>query len=113
MLPYVELDFANYSEDFWDGAQLQYSLDAGASWEVGMIGTGDNWYTNYGIGFGFDPDWPFGYPEGWVGSDGSWKTAHHDISLPAGEPQVQFRIFFASDGSVPTGMTDLLSITSR
>ncbi|MCB9021558.1 MAG: PKD domain-containing protein [Chitinophagales bacterium] len=101
VLPYVELDFANYSEDFWDGAQLQYSLDAGASWEVvGMIGTGDNWYTNYGIGFGFDPDWPFGYPEGWVGSDGSWKTAHHDISFLAGEPQVQFRIFFASDGSV-------------
>ena len=28
------------------------------------------------------------------------ETAHHDISFLAGEPQVQFRIFFASDGSV-------------
>ncbi|MFN3939655.1 MAG: CARDB domain-containing protein, partial [Chitinophagales bacterium] len=100
-LPYVKLDIWWETENYWDGAQLQYSLDAGSTWNViGSIGSGDNWYTNYGIGFGYDPSWPSGYPEGWVGSGGEWVTAYHDISFLAGEPQVQFRIFFASDGSV-------------
>jgi PKD repeat protein len=101
VLPYVEFDIAWYTENYWDGAQLQYSLDAGTSWEViGTIGSGDNWYTNYGIGFGYDPEWPSGYPEGWVGGSGSWEHAYHDITFLAGEPQVQFRFYFASDASV-------------
>ncbi|MBK7109299.1 MAG: hypothetical protein IPH61_09285 [Bacteroidetes bacterium] len=100
-LPYVQLDIWWEGENYYDGAELQYSLDGGVAWNVvGTIGSGDNWYTNYGVGFGYDPSWPSGYPEGWIGSGGDWKTAYHDISFLAGEPQVQFRIFFGSDGSV-------------
>ncbi|MBK8487955.1 MAG: hypothetical protein IPL48_09225 [Bacteroidetes bacterium] len=100
-LPYVQLDIWWEAENYYDGAELQYSLDGGIAWNVvGTIGSGDNWYTNYGVGFGYDPAWPSGYPEGWVGSGGDWKTAYHDISFLAGEPQVQFRIFFGSDASV-------------
>ncbi|MFZ1611934.1 MAG: CARDB domain-containing protein, partial [Chitinophagales bacterium] len=100
-LPYVQLDIWWETDYYFDGAELQYSLNGGVAWNVvGTIGSGDNWYTNYGISFGYDPSWPLGYPEGWVGSGGDWKTAYHDISFLAGEPQVQFRVFFSSDASV-------------
>lgn len=96
-LPYVELDVWWETPDFWDGARLEYSLDAGGTWEVvGGIGTGDNWYTPGGCySFGYDPI-TFTYRPAWEGTGGGWKTAYHDISYLAGESQVQFRIHFKS-----------------
>jgi len=93
ILPYVQLDINWNTEGFWDGAQLQYSLDAGTTWEVvGDFGTGDFWYT--GTAIALDSEY------GWVGSGSGWVTAYHDISELAGETQVQFRMYFATDGSV-------------
>ena len=49
----LEVDLWWVTEEFWDGLQLEYSTDGGASWTLlGDIGTGDNWYTNYGIALG-------------------------------------------------------------
>ena len=93
LIPYVEVDIWWVTEDYWDGMQLEYSTDGGASWTVlGDIGTGDNWYTNYGIALG--------YENGWVGNGPGWVTAHHDVSFLAGETDVKFRFFFAADGSI-------------
>ncbi len=96
VLPYMELDIWWDTYAFNDGAQLEYSTDAGATWTLlGDIGTGDNWYTTYGYSLGYDPMIP-GYEPGWVGSGGGWKTAHHDIAFLAGESSVKIRIKFAS-----------------
>ena len=76
-----------------------------------MIGTGDNWY-NYGIGFGFDPGWPF-LPRK-VGLEAT--EAGKPLTTTSPSRQVNPRCNSASS-SLPmvlsTGMTDLLSITSR
>lgn len=94
--PYVELDIWHYTPDNQDGVRLEYSLDAGVTWEaVGGLGTGDNWYTAPTFAFGYDPILGTNRPA-WEGSSGGWKTAHHDISFLAGEPQVQFRIHIAT-----------------
>ncbi|MFN0275442.1 MAG: GEVED domain-containing protein [Chitinophagales bacterium] len=93
VLPYVEFDIWWATYDFYDGAQLEYSLDAGVSWDyVGDISTGDNWYTGPGYSLGWTGSI---YEPGWVGSGGGWKTAHHDLTFLAGEPQVKFRFRFA------------------
>lgn len=93
IIPYVEVDLWWETEDTWDGMQLEYSTDGGATYDVlGDIGTGDNWYTN--TAFALD------YETGWVGSGGGWKTTHHDISFLAGETDVKFRFKFAADGII-------------
>jgi len=96
LLPYLELDIWWATYPSYDGAQLEYSTDAGASWEIlGDVGTGDNWYTTFGYSFEYDPSIP-GYETGWVGSGPGWVTAHHDVSFLAGETAVKFRIRFKS-----------------
>lgn len=100
ILPYVQFDIYWYTEDTYDGAQLEYSTDGGATWTLlGNIGTGDNWYTNNAIALGIDPDLEI-YESGWVGYGIGWETAHHDISFLADETDVKFRFRFASDGSL-------------
>lgn len=96
ILPYIEFDIWWETYEFNDGAQLEYSTNAGATWTLlGGIGTGDNWYTTYGYSLGYDPV-TSEYENGWVGSGGGWKKAHHDISFLAGESSVKFRFKFAS-----------------
>lgn len=96
LLPYIELDIWWETYPSYDGAQLEYSTDAGASWTVlGDVGTGDNWYTTFGYSFEYDPVTAT-YERGWVGSSGGWKTAHHDIAFLAGESSVKFRMRFKS-----------------
>ena len=100
ILPYVDFDIYWYTEDTYDGVQLEYSTDGGATWTLlGGIGTGDNWYTNNAIALGYDPDLLI-YETGWVGYGTGWQTAHHDVGFLAGETDVKFRFRFASDGSV-------------
>lgn len=88
------------SEDFFDGAGLQSSIDSGRTWQqVGAVGTGINWYNAAGL---FSN--PGGQPDGWSGigaqSSGGWVSAEHPMVNLAGEPDVRFRFVFGSDGSV-------------
>lgn len=96
VLPYVEFDIWYDTYAYTDGAQLEYSLDAGITWTlIGSVGSGDNWYTSTGYSLGYDPI-TFEYEQGWVGSSGGWLHTHHDLSFLAGEPQVKFRFRFES-----------------
>lgn len=97
ILPYVEFDIWWQTYDTYDGAQLEYSLDAGSTWTlVGDVSTGDYWYTSTAYSLGWTGTT---YESGWVGSSGGWKTAHHDLSFLAGEPQVKFRFRLATSWS--------------
>lgn len=94
ILPYVEFDIWWDTYSFNDGAQLEYSLDAGTTWTLaGAIGAGDNWYTSTGYSLGYDAATGM-YEEGWVGAGPGWVKAHLDLDDLAGEPQVKFRIHF-------------------
>lgn len=93
VLPYLEFDLWWETEDFWDGMQLQYTTDGGATWNIlGDLGTGDNWYANSAVALDGG--------NGWVGNGPGWVTAHHDITFLAGESSVQFRFYFAADGII-------------
>ncbi|MBL4707312.1 MAG: hypothetical protein JKY48_02580 [Flavobacteriales bacterium] len=91
------------SENSWDGAVLQMSIDNGVTWtQVGTFLDPNNWYNDNTINglqnTGFSG-------EGWtgnaanIGSNG-WVLAEHDLTGAANQPSVQLRIAFGSDGSV-------------
>ena len=92
-LPIVEFKFWYNSESGWDGAQLQVSIDSGATWlRVGAVGDPNNWYNNTSISGLSD--------QGWSGNGSSWLSVKHTLDTLGGKPAVKFRVHFASDGSV-------------
>lgn len=102
--PWVAMSVWWDSENTWDGTNLQYSIDSGATWvNVGAAGAPFNWYNNNNISSA-----PGGDPSGWTGSSqdgfssGGWVTAKHPLDTAAlnGQSYVLFRLAFASDGSV-------------
>ncbi len=100
--PTVSMDLWWETEYSWDGAALQYSIDAGQSWErVGNFGYSDNWYNNNSIN-----SLPGNQPQGWSGDTGSGKSSGGWVKAQAplnpallAEPQVLFRVAFSADGS--------------
>lgn len=98
VFPYLEMDINYDIQTFSDGAKVQYSLDAGASWtDLGNIGTGENWY-NHAFCYGMWPDFYSIDYRGWSGNSGGWQHAYQDLSMLGGEGSVKIRVIFASDG---------------
>ena len=100
--PWISVNVWWESENNWDGAVLQYSLNGGATWmTLGQLGDPYNWYTNATL-----IAQPGGQGNGWAGrvntNDGSagWVTAKHRLDGLAGQPAVRLRFAFASDASV-------------
>lgn len=97
--PYIEFDlwydgygFTGYG---YDGINLQYSLDGGATWSIVDADLGDdnlNWYNaiNYTWWTGSS------YDSAWCGAAGGWIHVQHDLETLAGEPNVQFRFHFGT-----------------
>jgi hypothetical protein len=92
------------SENSWDGANLQVSVDTGATWT--NIGTPaapaiNSWYNDNSISGG-----PGGSQEGWTGDvnnigSNEWVWSKHALDTALmGVPYVQIRVAFGSDGSV-------------
>ncbi len=100
--PYFTMDVWWNSEFSWDGANLQTSIDGGATWQnVGAVGDTINWFTDNSINGN-----PGGSGDGWSGrtstGNGSngWLKAEHPLTGLGGISGVLFRINFGSDGSV-------------
>jgi hypothetical protein len=98
---WIALDANWYSENAYDGAVLQSSIDGGSSWQnVGKLDDDNNWY-NQGALIGL----PGGQSEGWGGivvdvASGGWLKAAHLLDPSLLRKDVRFRIAFGSDGSV-------------
>ncbi|MBI9066804.1 MAG: T9SS type A sorting domain-containing protein [Salinivirgaceae bacterium] len=90
----LELDICYNSESRWDGFNIEYYN--GSSWNIlGSVGDGTNWYDDS------DVDALGNNIHGWSGNNDTWTTA--SLSLPSeleDNSAVQFRVRFASDGSV-------------
>ena len=111
--PQFKMNIWYDSEQSWDGAALQMTINDGITWtQVGAFGNPNNWYNDNTINglqtAGFTGD-------GWTISaglgSGGWLLAEHDVPTAANQPSVRFRIFHGSDGSVTRdgfGFDDIL-----
>lgn len=84
------------TEDFFDGFCVQYSVNAGSTWNVlGQPGDsyGVNWYNRPTVGALNSA--------GWSGSSGGWiRSSYTLIPLNGYSGPVQFRFLFASNDSL-------------
>ncbi|WNJ21628.1 GEVED domain-containing protein [Pontibacter sp. G13] len=99
-VPYVRMKIWWHSEWSWDGAVLQTSIDGGLTWQnVGSYGDPDNWYNDNTVNGS-----PGGSQEAWTGNNNNgsngWVVAEHELVGLGGQPSVQLRVAFGSDGSV-------------
>ncbi|MCB9231600.1 MAG: PKD domain-containing protein [Bacteroidia bacterium] len=101
--PWIAIKVWWNAEFSWDGSNVQYSLDSGATWtNVGLYLDPTNWYTDNSIAGN-----PGGSQEGWSGrassgnGSGGWVQATHPLpAILIGQPSVMMRVTFGSDGSV-------------
>lgn len=96
------------TEQSYDGANLQYSIDQGATWTILGSATSNsnclstNWYNNSSVRFiGFTAGWsgsvqPGSGNCGSGGGSGQWLTAKHNLSMLAGKSKVIFRFAFGA-----------------
>ena len=104
-----EISFSIFweTERKYDGANMEYSTDAGANWN--LLGsandnscTASNWFNNASVNF-------LGGANGWSGNvqstagsclggsgSGVWLVARHDLTFLAGLPSVTFRFRFGA-----------------
>ncbi len=99
--PVIEMAVWWNSENSWDGAVLQSTINNGVTWQnVGAYLDPVNWYNFQNLitspGAPFNPN-----SEAWNGtSSPGWLVAKHDLTGLAGQSAVRLRIAFSSDGSV-------------
>jgi PKD repeat protein len=96
--PYIQLDIWRFFEQNRDGAVLQWTENNGQTWtNIGSIDDGINWYNSFAV-----PSLPGGI--GWTNRiDNDWVESRHRLDSLVGKKNVQFRIFYGSDG---TGITN-------
>lgn len=96
--PELKMNIAWDSENTWDGAVVQYSLNGGQSWvRIGNFGDPFNWYTSNDIYIR-----PGGQSHGWTGTQanngsGGWVEARRNLYNLAGQQSVLIRLVFESD----------------
>ncbi|MFN0200148.1 MAG: T9SS type A sorting domain-containing protein [Bacteroidia bacterium] len=100
--PQIKMKLWWNSQFSMDGSVLQYSTSGGSTWTtIGGLNDFYNWYNDNTINAA-----PGGQQLGWTGLVGSsgtttWITVQRVLPLSlAGQPNVMFRIAFASNGSV-------------
>lgn len=95
--PLIKFDIWRDFEEVRDGANLQYTLDNGKTWNlVGTVGDGLNWYNSYQINGN-----PGAFNQGWSDDlkDTKWIEVRHRLDELAGKTNIQFRIVYGSDGT--------------
>jgi hypothetical protein len=98
--PVIEMKVWWSSEEGYDGAVLQSSIDNGQTWQdVGAVGDSLNWYNDNSIN---GLDWA-GTQSGWAGratnSSNGYVLVRHDLTGLGGQASVKLRIAFGADGS--------------
>ena len=109
--PYIQCKVFWETERNFDGANLQYSDDNGATWQ--LLGSmteqdnclSENWFNSVSLASLSSQDaWSGNIQSSRVGcsiSNGSagWVTAKHHAPMLAGKPNVMFRFVFAANTS--------------
>jgi PKD repeat protein len=100
---FISLDIWWSAEYNWDGAVLQATTDGGLNWEnIGDFGATINWFNDSSI-----YAQPGGQRTGWSGrgssgnGSGGWVNVWYPLDTTIiGQPDVTFRIAFASDQTI-------------
>jgi hypothetical protein len=94
----IELKYWNESQEDYDGASIQYSIDDGENWiliDSTAFGEYSGWYTDSVAALG---------TIGWSGDSDGWQTVRE--YLPASllsEPNVRFRVLWSTDETTSFG----------
>lgn len=101
--PIFSFDIFYDTEELFDGASLQYSIDGGQVWvNVGALGDPGNWYNgNINLQSGGSTgalDFTGGNGDAWNGSSGGYLRATRQLEGLGGNPNVMLRVAFGSDG---------------
>ena len=106
--PYIKFKVFWETEGKYDGANIQYSVDGGSTWQIpGSITDvtnclNENWFNYASLGnLGNKNAWsgniqPQGGPCVVGGGSNGWVTAQHTMPYLAGKAKVIFRFVFAS-----------------
>jgi hypothetical protein len=104
-IPEITMDVWWESEFSWDGMNVQYSDNGGATWNLlGAQNTGTNWYTDgtvsglNGAGSSSQVAWSGRDGTGSSGGSNGWLTAVNEMDS-TGLDSIIFRVYFGSDGS--------------
>ncbi len=93
--PMISLDILSKCDKDQEGAVLQYSTDAGDTWEnLGKdLNEGINWHNSLSI-----KSKPGGVDKlGWTNIDTTWITAKRDLNSISQHNNVRFRLAYAAD----------------
>ncbi len=94
----LEMKYTNISQNGKDGANIQYSINDGITWNVienNMLGYSWNWYNSPVSALG---------QNGWSGNSNGWKTAKTLLPLSLlTQPRVKFRVLWMSDSDPTDG----------
>jgi len=103
--PMIKLNYKSSTDEGFDGAVLQASVNGGSTWQnVGELEDGINWFNRASIVAtpGFQKNVTPGL-SGWCGWSGEysdkWYEARHELDDYAGKSKVLFRVAFGSDAS--------------
>ena len=101
--PMISMNIWNDTQEGFDGAVIQYSIDGGITWfNLGAVNKGVNWYNKTGI-----LSKPGGDQNGWSGQTNPWVTARFNLDqIPiTNRNQVRFRVAFGSNEDNPPGVS--------
>ncbi|PLW93200.1 MAG: hypothetical protein C0592_06860, partial [Marinilabiliales bacterium] len=92
--PWLEIDIWYEAESGWDGANIEYSVDGGASWQLlGYYGE-PGWYND------MDVDGIYNNADGWTGNNGNgsggWITVEHTLQNLTSYPGAKLRVHFGA-----------------
>jgi hypothetical protein len=94
--PVINVDLSFYinynTEGFWDGARLQYSLNAGPWTDLASDGIATNWYNGTINSANGD--------SAWQDNSNGWVKATKKLSQFNNAGNVQFQFVFTSDGVI-------------
>jgi hypothetical protein len=95
--PMINMSIFKQIENTRDGAVLEYSSDAGITWNaIGKVNQGINWYNSYNI-----TTKPGNMSsQGWTDTVPDWTVASNYIDYLKGKTNIQFRIAFAADNTI-------------
>jgi hypothetical protein len=100
--PVISLDFIANTQQKFDGAVLEYSVNGGVTWKaLGAPGTGQNWFNTTGFFSGKIGDSQVGWSGDLMEQTNGWLTAKRaldDEITVADRDKVRFRIAFGSNG---------------
>ncbi len=102
--PFIELKLWFRTESGRDGASIQYTTNAGATWSTIGTASDPNWYNSATIGAQ-----PGGTSQGWSGGNGGYVLYRHSLTgtSAAGQSQVRFRVVFAATTANPPAANDV------